>query len=98
MGEFVVYKYQILWKEISSRGEVEIEMPCNSTILHVGTQEGRPCIWARIEKSSATRMIKFLILATGQKYDRLGEDCEAIHVGTIFTDPALVFHVFEVVT
>jgi len=43
----------------------DISMPIGAEVIHVGEQDNRLCIWARVEDSAPKAMYRFAICGTG---------------------------------
>lgn len=80
-----IYKYSL---PLPFKSEV-IHLPSDFEILMVGTQEGNPVMWARVDPSSPIRALQFETHATGDDVDD-GQ----IYVGTFFIS-WMVWHVFR---
>lgn len=72
-------------------------MPVGAEILYVGSQEGKGCIWARVDTDALTEKRQFKLVETGHP---LNPECALDYVGTFETrryrsDINLVWHLFE---
>lgn len=82
---FTVYKYPFYIED-----EIVLEMPAGAKVIHVDTQDGQPCMWARVDTKSPLETRKFLLVGTGHPIE--GNPWR--HVGT-FQMPPFVWHLFE---
>ena len=82
-----VFKWQILTTD-----RQEIEMPVGAEVLTVQCQNGKPCIWARVDTSAESEFRAFRTYGTGHPIHHP----PGRYVGTYqLIGGALVFHVFE---
>ncbi len=72
-------------------GKVSIESPEVRQWLTVAVQDGQPMVWVVVEPRTRVRRYHLHIRGTGHPMDGV----EGRFIGTLFTDPGLVFHVFE---
>lgn len=81
-----------IWKfPFKIKDVVILKIPHSATILHLGLQDGIPCIWALVDPKNDTRDYLFSIYGTGHEIE--GDHIQ--FVGTlIFNESGLVFHVF----
>lgn len=70
---------------------VVIEMPVASTVIHVGVQHGRLCLWALVWTKNKVESRTFLVRGTGHPCDELNA---SDHIGTVQDGP-FVWHVFD---
>lgn len=82
-----------IWKfEIEVTDDQLIEMPAWAEILAVQTQNGRPCLWARVDPEATKMKRRILTHGTGHQVPSTTGD----YIGTYQVQGgALVFHVFE---
>ena len=58
---------EVIWKfELKVNDIVHIEMPKGAEILSVNTQNGTPCIWAKVDSKIETEKRSFAIFGTGE--------------------------------
>lgn len=67
----------------------QIDMPAGSEILTVQVQDGRPCLWAKVDKKAQASRRGIFIVGTGHL---MPVNAKA-YIGT-FQRQILVFHVF----
>lgn len=81
-----------IWKfQLPLQDEIALEMPENSKILSVQTQDEIPCIWANVEPSADKMIRHFKLRGTG-----FGTDDVGAYVGTFqLENGSFVFHLFE---
>jgi hypothetical protein len=84
MGMKTIWKFPFRTAET-----VTIEMPSGAHILHVGMQDGTPCLWALVDTEEPPISISFRIHGTGRPVDEQGIN----YIGTYFQD-MFVWHVF----
>lgn len=65
------------------------ELPDGAELLHVGMQDGKACLWARVDPAAPLATRDIAIVATGEVCPE-----DAVYVGTIFPE-GLVLHVFD---
>ena len=100
-GFVMTYKEKLnmemtIWKfELETTDKQTIEMPVDSEILTVQTQNGEPCLWALVDPAAEKETRTFEVFGTGHTlhYDMgITKD----YIGTYqLNSGALVFHVFE---
>lgn len=75
-------------------GRVEIEMPIDAQVLSCQEQDGRLCLWAKvdIETADRTKTRAFYIAGTGKVLDP-GER-QYTFIDTV-QQPPFIWHVFE---
>ena len=72
---------------------VMVEMPVDSTPLHVELQGTRLFIWAAVKDESTVHDCEFLMFATGET---INEWESIIYIGTAVLEPlGLVWHVYH---
>ena len=83
-----IYKYEIdtIWEQI-------INLPKDSLILCVQVQEGKPCLWCRIDTENIVVARKIRIFATGQPIE-LGFEGNYIGTYQLFQGRE-IYHVFD---
>lgn len=82
-----IYKYQL-----ETTDEQLIEMPIGAEILTVQTQNGTPCIWAKVNTKNANFKYQFRIFGTGHPIE---SDFRGKYIGTYqLSGGALIFHVY----
>lgn len=81
-----VYKYRL-----TPGSRSVVEMPKYATILHVGSQDDGPVLWARVEDRPLEQR-EFYVYGTGHPID---DTIEMRFVGTCQTESGFVWHVFE---
>lgn len=81
---------------------IELEMPQEAKILHVGTQQEQVCLWALVESEQEKEIRRFRIHGTGHPLANnagTGYNTFDTYVGTtMMLDGRLVWHVFELST
>lgn len=83
----MIYKYPLALVD-----EQHVEMPAGADVLCVQIQDGRPCIWAKVDVRSTPTARLFYVVGTGHPMPVKAQE----YVGTFqMQDGALVFHVFE---
>ena len=86
---------QAIWKQVLDVTDSQIiELPLDSKVLCVQTQNNKPCIWFINYNTSNTVTVqrKFKIYGTGHTHDWIG----GTYIGTFqLSEGTLVFHVFE---
>ena len=86
-----IWKYQL--EPIDNQ---DIEMPFNSKILTIQTQQEKPCLWALVDPSEKTEKRHIEIFGTGHPIHYDIGDTERNYIGSYqLENGALVFHVFE---
>lgn len=85
-----------IWKyPIDLTGFQVVLMPEGAKILCVQIQNGKICLWARVDSNLAGQDRKILIRGTGQEYDVRFPYIEE-YIGTVqHANGNLVWHVFE---
>ena len=83
--DLVIWKYPL---------EARIRLPSGAKILTVGTQLERPYVWCLCDPEVLTENRTFVIVATGDWYDRAFFD-DLKYVGTYQQYQTQVWHVFE---
>jgi len=84
-----IWKYDI----IITDSVQNIEMPGDSTILHLGSQKGNICMWVMVNKEVEMATRHFKVYGTGHPLD----DRIMYYVGTVIDESLnLVWHVYEV--
>lgn len=84
-----------IWKYPLNGPTPVLEMPEAATVLHVGTQNDRPYLWAIGSPTAPKEKRAFHVYGTGHPIDLV--NAPSRHVGTFFIDNgAYVFHVFDV--
>ena len=79
---------------LHATGDLTFEMPARADLLHVAVQNGKPCLWARVNPKAGMTGRRVRVAGTGQP---LGTDTGR-HVGSfVLANGADVYHVFEVV-
>jgi len=84
---------ETIWKyELLTIDNQVIEMPINAEILTVQTQNGSPCLWARVNTSNPNEIRKITVCGTGHELPKSAGE----YIGTYkMSGDALIFHVFE---
>ena len=85
-----------IWKfPLDAEDVIELDMPEGAEALHVSTQYGNPCLWARVDPKAPTEKRRFRFAGTGHPLtDDVGR-----HIGSwLMQGGALVFHLFEMVS
>lgn len=88
MGK-TIYKYGL------GMAQEEIEMPVGSTILHIGTQHGKICMWVEVNPENPIVKRTIEIYGTG---DLIRQDMgiSKKYLGTVkLNDETLILHVYE---
>ena len=83
----VIWKYELKINDVQ-----EIDIPNHANILDVQVQNGKPCIWARVNSDHPLRRTTIHTIATGQEfeYSNMGA-----YLGSYqLNNGELVFHVF----
>ena len=80
-----IYKYPF-----RIRDDVEINAPAGAEPLHVGVQNGTPCLWMRVDPTAAAVSHRFRLAGTGHPLGKV----VGRHVGSFTMHGALVFHLF----
>lgn len=83
-----IYKYQLGRPRLNT-----VPMPEGAEILHVGMQQGIPCVWALVDKGRMTAPRNLWVAGTGWELDDFPDELKFL--GTAHTDDSLVWHVFE---
>jgi hypothetical protein len=78
-----VYKYNIPRQELST-----IEIPFDSTFLHIGIQDGLIMMWIEVDPEKDKHPRSFFVIGTGWEVPP-----NANYVGTVFIDE-FVWHVY----
>lgn len=69
-----------------------ITIPQDFEILSVHTQNGNPCIWAKVIPDNKSRKLTIRVFGTGHPIE---EDSQLVFIGTyLIHQDSLVFHVF----
>lgn len=87
-----------IWKyPLNIVDEQIIEMPNGASILHVDGQDGRLCVWARVDPEAEKVWRRFSVRGTGHTVEKgqLAEHSPR-YLGTAEVGP-FVWHVFEAV-
>lgn len=98
MSHMTIWKFP-LWKVEQGRvsDEVEIQMPSQARILHVGMEDHNPTLWALVNPQGDSETRRFRIAGTGHPISH-EEFRHLHHLGTVQNPTrALVWHVFEIV-
>ena len=83
----VIYKY-----ELSIDDEQCVDIPAINQILSIQVQNGKPCMWVKVDTSSKLEKRYFKTVGTGNPIHFTA----CCYVGTYQVEGgALVFHVFE---
>jgi hypothetical protein len=91
-----------IWKyEIPMDKDITINMPKWAQILHIGMQNGVPCMWVEIPSDSFYTNSEvvyedrnFTIIGTGWEFGRMEIGNAGIYVGT-WQNPPFVWHLYE---
>lgn len=78
----VIWKYEVI--------DGKIEMPFFSKVLRVAMQDGKRMMWVLVNPETKSELRKFVIIATGEKFD----DTNLRYVDTLIDTP-FVWHIFE---
>lgn len=80
-----------IWKyELAIIDEQTIEMPAGAVILTVQVQDGKLCLWAKVNTVHLVKTKrKIAVVGTGNSFDGIGA-----YIGTAQLGPG-VWHVFE---
>jgi len=83
-----------VWKyPLEAVDEMQISMPANAVVLHVGTQMKRqPCMWVLVSPTSERVTRIFRIYGTGHT---IPENPGSYMGSFLLEEGVLVFHVFE---
>lgn len=84
-----------IWKfSLPVRAEpTMLAMPIGARILSVQTQQEEIRLWALVDPAEDREARRFLVVATGQAFDRCGKT----YLGTVQTGGGVrVFHIWEV--
>jgi len=83
-----------IWKyHIPLEDYFNIELPKNSMILEVNTQDNKPTMWVLVETNVDLEKRYFRMFGTGQKFETISG---LSHIGTIqMFKGDFVWHVFE---
>jgi hypothetical protein len=86
-----IYKYPVeLDSEFDGFHEVILLVPEGTKFLCIQLQNGKPCIWAEIEKGVPCTEVTLISVGTGH-----GAVPEAMrYLGTVVQPDGLVFHVY----
>jgi hypothetical protein len=87
-----------VWKfPINIVDDQQIEMPEHAQILHVGGQDGRLCLWVRVNPANAKVARRISVRGTGHTIEK-GQLAPAngFYLGSAQVGP-FVWHVFEAV-
>ena len=85
-----------IWKfGISPGNPFRVTMPKGARIIHVETQQNRPCFWAEVDTEAEAEERFFETFGTGHQMPTdMGLERE--HVGSFLLDGGtLVFHLYE---
>ena len=85
---------EAIWKYHISIGINNIGMPKDANILCVQIQNGKPCIWARVNLDNEIEKRSFAVFGTGISMSNLG--FMKIYIGT-FQEGEFVGHLFELI-
>ena len=84
-----------IWKyELDIKDTLVINMPNGAKVLHVGTQQGEPCIWVEVDTEAEQVPYTFHIYGTGHpikenKYNK------PMYLGTFkIKNDSLIFHLY----
>lgn len=88
---FKVFKYPLAQAPLGQR--IEVSMPFNAEILHVGMQDKVVTLWAMVDPQERCGTRYFSIFGTGQEIQSYTET-KYTHLGTVF-DREYVWHIFE---
>lgn len=81
-----VWKFQVKLKE-----EFTLRMPAGAGVLYVGVQNGKPCLWARVNPDAFDAERTFYLRETGQAVEP-----DLRYVGSfMLDDDGFVGHLFE---
>lgn len=82
----VIYKYPF-----AAQDHVRLFMPLGAEVLCVQMQGEQPCIWAKVDPSSAMQVRTFELRGTGHELGAVGK-----YLGTFqMLNGGLVFHLFD---
>ncbi len=82
----------VIWKfEIPVTDWPTVEMPVGAEALHVGTQDRRLLLWAKVDCEARRERRQFAVIGTGNQMPErgVGEYIGTVQVG------GFVWHVFE---
>lgn len=83
-----------IWKFlVDLNDEVDVKMPRGARLLHVGEQCGEIFLWAMMDPNTEFVVRRIAVRGTGHPCDESLFD--APHIGTVFTQSNLVFHLFD---
>lgn len=82
-----VYKFRLM-----PGTPVRVEMPKYSHVVHVGSQDDGPVLWAIVDTEQPMETREFWVYGTGHLID---VERPKVHVGSCHTEAGLVWHVFE---
>ena len=89
----VIWKYEIptesFWNKFP-RGEFQLEIPEESTVLCVQTQNDRPHLWAKVETDKPLEIRNFYVVGTGCCFPEEAN----FYVGT-WQNNSFVWHLFS---
>ncbi len=78
-----IYKYEVC---------TALQIPAGAQLLHVGEQDGRLVMWARVDTLQPVALRRLEVVGTGW-VDRDGGD--GAYLGTIQASGGLVWHIFD---
>jgi len=82
-----------IWRyELAAFDPSSVIMPEGARILSVGEQDGRLCVWARVEPGA--RLVQRWLRVTGTGWE-CDVPAEARFIGTVQMRSGMVYHVFE---
>ena len=83
-----------IWKfEIPIGEKVQISMPIGAQIIAFQTQFDKQCIWAIVELGVEFEVRRFVIVGTGQKFEKIPGQ----YIGTAqMIVGTLIWHLFEI--
>jgi hypothetical protein len=87
----------VIWKfDIPVQLRFDLEMPLGAAILHLGTQNDAPKIWALVYPDRPLETRRFSVLKTGEEFEQPGFINSLMYVGTFKADhDEFIGHLFE---
>ena len=89
-----VIKMPEIWKYTLEHAITEFRIPEAHTFLHVGLQNGKICVWAKVDPTRLWAFGKFWLVGTGQHKPSAFFEART-YLGTVIIDgQGLVWHVY----
>ena len=77
---------------LSPGNPVTVEMPNLAHIIHVGTQDDGPVLWAWVDTDQPMTQREYYVFGTGHP---MPSEPQLHHIGTCQTESGFVWHVFR---